>query len=161
MVFITDGKIGSSPNTSAVDDGFSLNTTASGNEGVQLLRVVAGSAVSQYDVVHVNTSGTALPITAALANSGGRIAFAQTALGSGETGWVHLTGNGNIKINVAASCNPLVPLYTTDTAGRLDDATASLSHNQIQGVMITLTNSATISALPGIVQGAIVRIPRV
>lgn len=159
MTYTTDGKIGASLDTAAVDDGFKLGTTATANDGAEMMRVVAASTVAQYMVVHIGSSGTAAPITATLANTAGRIGFAQTALATGETGWVHLRGN-NLRINVLASCTALVPLYTTDTAGYLDDATGSLSHNQIQGVMILSNNSATISALPGIVQAAVVRIPR-
>lgn len=158
MVFSTDGKIGASLNTAAVDDGFALNTLTTGNDGSELVRVIAGSAIAQYDCVHILTSGTAAPITATLAKTAGRVGFAQTALGSGETGWVHLRSS-NIRVKVLASCANLVPLYTTDTAGSLDDATASLSHYLIMGVQLTAANSATISAVTAVAHGSIVRIP--
>lgn len=120
-----------------------------GNDNGLWRYIYAGSNIAQYDCVHIATSGTALPITAALAITAGMIGFAQTALTSGYYGWVQRSG-ANMRLNVLANCNSSVPLYTTDTAGSLDDATGSASQFQVMGVLITATNSGSASNVPAV-----------
>jgi len=159
MAYNTDGVVGLSLGTSAVDDGISLNKEVTGTDGSKWLRIIAGSAIAQYDTVHIASSGTANPITAALAKTAGRIGFAQVAHASGATGWVQICGSG-FRLNVGASCLSGVPLYTTDTAGTLDDATVSASQYLVMGVQIVATNSGSASNVAGVAASyPIVRIP--
>lgn len=111
--------------------------------------VYAGSAIAAYDCVHIANSGTANPITPALAAEAGLIGFAQTALTSGYYGWVQRSGT-NFRLNVLANCASGVPLYTSDTAGSLDDLTKSTSHYQVQGVLVIATNSGSASNVPAV-----------
>ena len=56
---------------------------------------------------------------------------------------------GKPTINVLGSCAKYVSLYTSDTAGSLDDSTLSTSHNLVQGVVL-LTTIGTASASSGV-----------
>lgn len=102
--------------------------------GQEWLFVRSGSAITAYDCVHVNASYDANPITDTLALTAGFVGFAQVAYtASNQYGWVMVSGQPTIRL--AASCADDVPLYTTNTAGVLDDATASASGSQIMSVI--------------------------
>jgi hypothetical protein len=109
---LTDGK------AFAVGDGFTDHA------GQEWIFVRAAAAITQYDCVLVDASYDATAITDVLARQAGHIGFAQlAAAASGEYLWVMLKGKPTVRL--AASCADDVPLFTTNTAGVLDDATAS------------------------------------
>jgi hypothetical protein len=58
----------------------------------------------------------------------------------------------NIQMAVLADCDSGVPLFTTDTAGYLDDATNTVSQYQVMGSLIIATNSGSASNVAGIAQ---------
>ena len=66
-----------------------------------------------------------------------RVGFAQTSIASGSYGWVQTGGVPVVKL--AASCLPNVPLYTTATAGTLDDAV--VSGGLVAGIVATVSAS--------------------
>lgn len=104
--------------------GFTIGDTFTDKSGNEWMFVLAGSAITQYDCVRVTTAFVADSITISNGAVPSVPAFATGAgIASGSYGWV-LT-RGSTSIRVAASCLPNVPLYTTATAGVLDDATAS------------------------------------
>jgi hypothetical protein len=82
-------------------------------------------------------------LTTTLAASSKRVGWAQVAITSGDYGWVQ-TGSG-ISANLAASCQPNVPLYTTAVACVLDDAV--VSGGLVLGVVAT-TSVVTAGAAP-------------
>lgn len=96
-----------------------------------------GSAVTAYDCVQIgvaigqtSTLATAKSTTTTLASTGPvRMGVAQTAFASGDYGWIWIGEGGGlglgIKVNVLISCALGVKLYTTATAGALDDASTA------------------------------------
>jgi hypothetical protein len=102
---------------------FKLGTTVNLDDGGQAVYVQAASTVSQYAAVSVLADGTVVPLTSTNSADCKRVGFAQVSLASLEYGWVHL--GGKVLVNLAANCADAVPLYTTATAGVLDDATVS------------------------------------
>jgi hypothetical protein len=158
--YITDGKIGvdltaTYASTSAgsttlfpVTPGTRVNTT---NNGVYVF-ARAESTINAFDAVIMSTfadsaSSTpvlrAVPVTTANAAALGynMVGFAQTAIASSYYGWIGL--NGVLQVNLLAACQPKVPLYTTSTAGKLDDTTVSAGY--IQGIVAN-TSAASASA---------------
>jgi len=134
------------------NDDFAVNTEVQADNGIWM-RVQAGAALATGNVVHVATSGTAAKITAALAVTGGTVAVVPTSVASGSACWAQRSGRFDAVsvLGAAASGNPL---YTTDTAGVLDDATASGSHHQVMSLLLTATNgSSTATNLPAIAGG--------
>lgn len=119
------------------------------SDGGVAIYIRATSAISQYDAVVLanDTSAVgglgAVPVTTTNAATSSRIAFAQTAIGSSNYGWVQ-TG-GRPLCTLAANCAPNVPLYTSATAGVLDDAT--LSQGLIGGAIAetTISNSTAVT----------------
>ena len=159
--YITDGKIGidltaTYASTSAgsttlfpVTPGTRVNTT---NNGVYVF-ARAESTINQFDAVIMSTyadsaSSTpvlrAVPVTTTNAAALGynMVGFAQTAIASSYYGWIGI--NGVLQVNLLAACQPKVPLYTTSTAGKLDDTTVSAGY--IQGIVAN--TSATSASAP-------------
>jgi len=159
--YITDGKIGvdltaTYASTSAgsttlfpVTPGTRVNTT---NNGVYVF-ARAESTINQFDAVIMSTyadsaSSTpvlrAVPVTTTNAAALGynMVGFAQTAIASSYYGWIGI--NGILQVNLLVACQPKVPLYTTGTAGKLDDATVSSGY--IQGIVAN--TSATSASAP-------------
>jgi hypothetical protein len=102
------------------------------------LCIVASGAITQYDAVLFDPTSatfTAASVTYATAGSGtGKrytVGIAQWALATGETGLVWIGGGAaggqgsGIKVRVAASFAAGAPMYTTGTAGVLDDTTTT------------------------------------
>ena len=102
---------------------FATGTTVNLNDGGQAVYVQAASGVAQYDAVAVFGNNTVAPLTTTNSASSKRVGFAQVSIASGSYGWVQTGGVPVVKL--AASCSPNVPLYTTATAGTLDDAVVS------------------------------------
>lgn len=102
------------------DQEFDLLTRATGSDGVTAIYVQANGAIGQYDAVGIDENGQAAKLTTAIANSGWMIGFAQSAFADNEYGWVAHSGT-DIKVNVLANCGADVGLFTSATAGSLDD----------------------------------------
>lgn len=134
------------------NDDFAPLTEVNADNGIWT-RCIAGTAITTGNALHVAASGTANPITAALAITAGRFAVAPIAVSTGSSFWAQRSGS-IASLNVLGSCATGVPLYTSDTAGALDDATASASHYQVQSVQINSTVSgATATSMPATVAG--------
>jgi len=159
--YVTDGKIGidltaTYASTSAgstalfpATPGTTVNTTNNG----RYMFARAASTVAQYDCVVFSTFGDsasatpvlgAVPVTTTNAAALGfpPVGFAQSAVASAYYGWFAL--NGIVKVNLLIACNPKVLLYTTATAGSLDDTTVSAG--LIQGLVAN--TSATSASAP-------------
>lgn len=114
--------------------GFAVGDTYADGTGNEWMFVRSAAAITAYDCVHINASYDASPITDALAKVAGFIGFAQAAFtASNYYGFVMTRGLPTVRL--AASTADDVPLYTTNTAGVLSDATASASACQIMGLI--------------------------
>jgi len=112
------------------------------SDGGEAMYVKAGSTIAAGDVLLISSAGSAVPITTALCDKGGTtpqqyIGVAHVAITSGSYGWACTAGIPTAGISVLASCVRGSPLYTTSTAGALDD-TYSSSH-LISGIQTTAT----------------------
>jgi hypothetical protein len=118
----------------------------------------ANSTIAQFDAVvfsHLGQSATtttpilgAVPVTTTNCAPGatagtGMVGLAQVAITSAYYGWIALQGT-RVRVKTLIGCNPNVPLYTTGTAGSLDDTTVSAGY--IPG--LTLLTSATSASAP-------------
>lgn len=132
-------------------DDFAPNTEIQCDNGIWM-RVISGTAIATGNVLHVAASGTANPITAALAVTTGRFGVAQYAAATGSSMMIQRTGNFQF-LSVLGLAASGALLYTTDTAGVLDDTTASASHFQVMGVKLITTVGSTATAAPAQSQG--------
>lgn len=122
---------------------FTVGTQAFGTLGSKWIFVKAASAITISQVVGVDqTTSFAAPLTKAMADAARLIGIAPTAIGSGVYGWIQLTGAGSATLKNA--CLPNVPLYTTASAGMLDDTSAS--QTRVYGIrsQVTATSSGSI-----------------
>jgi len=151
--FPIDGRAGVNLTATYVSAGaapFALGTTVQLNDGgTAMLVESSASACSTYAAVVIGESYVATMLTTGVARSAGnQIAFAQTSIATGYCGWVQF--GGRPKVNLAASCAPFVPLFTTATAGVLDDATISAASGGIVvGVMaaVTISNATAVTCM--------------
>ena len=125
-------------NTSTTAE-FPVGTTVQGNANSSWEYVQAMVDIAQYNAVCINGSGGARPATTTHVATMKKIGFAQVAITSGSFGWVARQGAG-FTVMVAASCLANVALYTTATAGTLDDAVVTAG--AIPGVVAIVAGSA-------------------
>lgn len=128
---------------------FPLGTTVETNDGGTAVYVQALSGVSTFNGVVINVDYTANALsTAAVADGSGtakQVGWAQVSAASGSYLWVHTKGRPKGKL--AANCADRVTLYTTATAGVVDDATVSAA--LIAGVVAktTISNATAITLM--------------
>lgn len=134
------------------DIGVAKGTVVAGSNNSQYVFCVAGEAISAGMAIAVDEDFTALKLTATLAATGQFIGVAPAAsVTSGYYFWA-ARGGSNVSILVATLCAADISLWTTATAGLLDDASGT-AQVQIPGISAVTTNSASISALvEGIIQ---------
>lgn len=125
--------------------GFAVGTRVTLYNGKSYIYVQSASAIAQYNVVALNlASGIAAAVSTTTAPADQAVGVAQVAIASGEYGWVQTYGRGKVK--VLGLCVKNINLWTTATAGSLDDATASTY--MVQGINLLSTNpSSTATAL--------------
>lgn len=136
--------------------GFSVGARAADYNGKEYVFVQCNSAVAAFDIVHIpSDTFIAAGLTTALSAASEIIGVSQYAFVSGDYGWVQIYGA--CKIKTLGLCAKAVPLYSTTTAGSLDDATAS--NFQVFNVQLLSTNpSSTASAMSAFISYPKVRI---
>ena len=121
---------------------FRLGEQCIDSEGGIWAYVQANGVIAINDAVKVDNDGQAAALTTAISGSEPTdVGVAQVAFADNEYGWVWQGPGGGvgsgIKVNVLTLCATDVKLYTTATAGKLDDTATDL----IQGLTIVATNS--------------------
>jgi hypothetical protein len=140
MTVSTSNLIGVSLGYADTSASFNVGTAVNLDDGGQAVYVQAASEISQYAAVAVLSNNTAVMLTTTNAATSKRVGFAQVSIASGSYGWVQTGGVPVVKL--AASCAPNVPLFTTATAGVLDDATVSGNGvGLVAGIVATATAS--------------------
>ena len=120
-----DNPPGHTPGTRAVDD-----------QGQEYLCVKAGAAIGAYDFCICSNAGySAQPITKTLldADLASHCGIPRVDIASGRFGWLQIFGFTQCSVLASAAAN--VALYTSATAGALDDDSAS--QTQVYGIQLT------------------------
>ena len=112
------------------------------NAGNQYVFVQASGSVAQYDAVHIGSTYVAQALTSTLAAAGMPVGVAMATMTSASYGWACV--GGLTTVNVLATCSSSTALYTSATAGKLDDTTTS--QVKIAGVVILANNATTATA---------------
>ena len=133
---------------------FAVGTTVNLSDGGQAVYVRAASEVPTYAAVAVKSDNSVVPLTTTNSATSKAVGFAQVSIAPLYYGWVQL--GGKPRVLVAANCQPNVPLYTTATAGVLDDAV--VSGGLVAGLVattstVTASNLACIAGYPHILTG--------
>jgi hypothetical protein len=126
---------------------FAPGTRVNTTDGGSAIYVQAASEISTFAAVGFVTPNAVQMMTTTLAATVHKIGFAQTSIASAYYGWVH--EDGNVKVNLAANCDDAVPLFTTATAGVLDDATVSAAF--VNGLVstVTISNATAVTCIAG------------
>lgn len=156
MGFVTDGKAGidltrvtAGTTTDGEDAEFVLGQTAAGNDGQEYVYVQAGAAISTTTdepyALAIDENYQAVKLTKALVQAGHAIAWAPEQIISDNDFFWAIKRGSNFNIKVGVSCAADITLYTTATAGVLDD-TSGGSHVPVEGVVIVTAASTSASA---------------
>jgi hypothetical protein len=154
MAISVSNVIGVALNSTDSSPVFALGTVVNLSDGGQAVYVQAASTVATYSAVSVLSDNTVVPLTTTNSANSKAVGFAQVSIASAYYGWVQL--GGKPRVLVAANCQPNVPLYTTATAGVLDDAV--VSGGLVAGLVattstVTASNLACIAGYPHILTG--------
>lgn len=114
-------------------------------DGKEYAYVQANGAIAQYDVVGIDEAGQAAKLTKAMADDGWKIGVAQVAFADNEFGYVQI--RGVTTLNVLANCAADAVLYTSGTAGSLDDD--ATSQTKIQGIVATAAVGGSAGSVAG------------
>lgn len=102
----------------------------------------SGAAITQYFAVAIDEAFAATELTTTLAQEGHYIGIAQVALTADYYGWIAMKGSDlTCKMNAAVAVD--TQLYTTATAGELDDAATTLMTKLENIVPTAATTQAT------------------
>jgi hypothetical protein len=134
---------------------FTHGTQVEANDGSIWVFGKAGGTIAQYDTVAIDDDHAdveAITGGAAADHIHRKIGFRHefAAMASGESGWFMLHGSPLIRVGDSAAKN--VQLYTTATAGVLDDAVGTGSQFPVRGVFLASTVS---TASGSVVNGAL------
>lgn len=124
MAYATSGIVGTRLDEANDSQLFTLGECVKGTDGTEWMYCVASGAITQYQCVGINEDHDAYAMTTTLAEDSDRVGFAQFAFSSGQYGFIAIRGT-NIKVRTKASCAADAQLYTTASAGVLDDATSA------------------------------------
>ena len=152
---ITTGIVTPPLTDTTVSAAMPVGTKVSLTDGGEAIYVQAASTVAQFDSLSLLADNTVKPLTTAFAVASKRVAFADTtSIASASYGWVKLSGRPKVKLLV--NCADEVTLFTTATAGELDDATVSAS--QVLGVTSTVTISNATAVTCIVPNGAMIAV---
>ena len=137
--------------------GFKLGQRVQTNDGKMFVYAKNASSNAIYSLVNVDANFAITGLTTATSGASEIVGILPVAIASDEYGWVQIYGR--TKLRVLGSCVKTITLWSTTTAGAVDDATAS--NYQIQNINLLSTNpSSTATALsafiahPGVLRRA-------
>ncbi len=119
---------------------FELGDTVRGVDSTEWVFVQASGSITQYDFVGIDENYQAASLTKGMVDDGFHIGIAQVTFADNDGGWVVIRGS-NIKGAVLASCAADVALYSSGTAGHVDDTSAS--QTKIDGIVAITTNGTS------------------
>lgn len=93
------------------------------NNGNRYVFISASTSVTSYQVVALTSAFYGQPATSALASAAAYVGVAQNNISAGSYGWVQT--RGNMSVNALSTCSTAVALYTSGTAGSVDDTSSS------------------------------------
>lgn len=146
--YATSGLIGPRLTDTTTTADYKLGQRVQGTDGTEWVYCVSSGAITQYQAVGINEDFDAYSLTSTLAAQSDAIGFAQNAFAAGEYGWVAVRGT-NIKVRTKASAVADTQLWTTASAGVLDDATAA-GALKIDGVVLVSSASTAANGAAGI-----------
>lgn len=125
-----------------------LGTICQTDDGGEAVYCIASGAVSQYALCGINEDFDVYMMTTALAAQSDRLGFPQVGIAAASYAWVYLRGS-NIKVRTKASAVADAQLWTTASAGVVDDATAA-GALKLDGLVLVAAASTAANGAAGI-----------
>lgn len=126
-----------------------VGTRVRTNDGGEAIYIQAASEISTYACAVILEGYTALmSTTARVTEATGenlQLGFAQTSIASAYYGWLQTAGRP--LANLAANCADRVALFTTATAGVLDDAIVSIGYLPGVWAATTISNATAVTLM--------------
>lgn len=144
--YSTSGKLGANYSGTETSPVFRLGDVDTGTGNSRWVYVQADGAIAQYDYVCIDEDFQARAGTKTNVDAGHIIGVAIVAFADNEYGWVCLAGTSyeGLKVNALANCAADIALYTSATAGKLDDD--SSSQTRIEGIVLDTANGGSTAA---------------
>lgn len=134
---------------------FAPGTVMRGTGESEFIFVKASAAIAAGDACIITTAtGAATGITTTNGTLGNLVGVAQVAIASGSYGWLQRAGYTQ-NINTVSNTQPNVLLYTTATAGLLDDL-GTTGVKTVSGIVLTASSVTTGVAVAGTTNGVVV-----
>lgn len=127
-----------------------VGTRMEGADGKVYIYVQAGGAIDANDAVGIDEDYQATTLTTAAAEDGHKIGVAPATFANDDYGWVQVRGVCELNVGGGYAADGI--LYTTTTAGTLDDASAT-TLARIHGLIGTeagTTGATTVAAFMAI-----------
>lgn len=150
MSYATSAVAGVNLGTTSTDAKFSLGTTVQGDNGTTWMYVKAGSAITQYDCVAINSSYSAVPATAVLGGQGIVPGFAQIAFANADYGWVALRGVG-LRVRTAAATVKDSALYVGSSGASAGQVASTTTGGNLLNGVVTVATAASAGVKPAII----------
>lgn len=139
------GTLGVSFSSVSTTAGFDLGKELLGGDGNTYVYVQASGAVAAYAACALEETHEVRELTTTISGAQPTtVVVPQVALADNEYGWAVKRGDA-FSVLAAASCAADVKVYTTATAGVIDDT--SSSHDLIQGLRLTAANGGSQAAV--------------
>jgi hypothetical protein len=126
-----------------------VGTRVNLSDGGMAIYVQAASEISTYAAAVLLPDYTALMATTARVTDGTgegvQIGWAQTSIASAYYGWLQVSGRPIA--NLAANCADKVALFTTATAGVMDDAVVSIGYAPGVWAITTISNATAVTLM--------------
>jgi len=148
MAINTSSVLGVALNRSSTVQEVPLGTIIDTSDGGRAVYCIASGAVSQYALCGINEDFDIYMMTTALVVQSDRLGLPQVAIAAGSYGWAFLNGS-NIKVRTKASATADTQLWTTASAGVVDDATAA-SALKIDGLVLVAAAGTAATGAAGI-----------
>lgn len=134
--YSTTGKLGVNYSDRQTTAQERLGTTDLGTGNSRWVYVQADGAIAAHDYVCIDEDFQARAGTKTNVDAGHAIGIATAAFADNEYGWVCQAGTSyeGLKVNVLANCAADIALYTSATAGSLDDDASGTT--RVEGIVL-------------------------
>lgn len=141
MPHAINGILGVKTTDTSTTKGFALGASVDMSDGSCYRYIEADAALAAYAATAAEEDFGCAELTTTISGAEpNKVLIPQVAVASGSFGWGLETGLGSVL--ALASCVEDVKLYTTATAGAIDDTATDL----IQGLRLTATNGGSTAA---------------
>lgn len=138
MAYVLNGILGTNLTKTETTQDFPLGLRVCASDNSEYVYIRADEALTQYAAVKIDDDFECSELTTTLSGAEPTsVAIVQSAFLDTEYGWGVINGKGTVLCIAAGGAAADVKMYTTATAGQLDDVATDL----VQGLKLTTAES--------------------